>query len=53
MQGDSIDSEWDATHSVGRELEPESATLRSIRAMGRFLRELKCKRQKKRLGRGI
>lgn len=40
---------WDAMSPVGREIEPASATLRSVRAMRRFMR----KQQRKLVGRGI
>lgn len=50
-EGAPIDAEWDAIPLVGRELEPAVDTLRTIRAMQRFMR--KQQRQRKRLGRGI
>jgi len=47
--GAPIDAEWDAMPLVGRELEPAVDTLRTIRAIKRFMR----KQQRQRLGRGI
>lgn len=51
-EGDPIDREWDEMPAVGREIEPAPVTLRSILAMRRFLRGVKRRRQRKRLGGG-
>lgn len=44
-----IDTEWEAMPPVGREIELAVTTLRTIRAMKRFMR----KQQRKQLNRGI
>lgn len=48
-KGDPFDEEWEAMPPVGREIEPAADTLRTIRAMKRFMRKLR----RKRVGRGI
>ncbi|MBS1198184.1 MAG: hypothetical protein H6R18_1969 [Proteobacteria bacterium] len=48
-EGAPIDEEWETLPPVGREVESAAVTLRTIRAMQRFMR----KRQRKRVGRGI
>lgn len=44
--GAPIDVAWDTMPAVGREIEPPAATLRTIRAMKRFMRTQR-KRQKR------
>lgn len=48
-EGAPIDEEWKTMPAVGREVEPTAVTLRTIRAMQRFIRNLR----RKRAGRGI
>lgn len=46
--GAPINAEWEAIQPIGRELEPTAITLRSVRAMRKFMRK-----QQKRASRGI
>ena len=48
-EGSPIDEEWENIPPVGSEVEPAAATLRTIRAMHRFMRQ----QQRKRAGGGI
>jgi hypothetical protein len=47
--GAPIDTEWEATQPIGREVEQVMLTLRAVQAMKRFMRQ----QQRKRAGRGI
>lgn len=48
-EGAPIDEQWEPMPPVGREVEVAAVTLRTIRAMQRFMR----RQQQKRVGRGI
>lgn len=48
-EGAPIDEDWETMPAVGREVEPAAVTLRTIRAMQRFMR----KQQRKRVGRCV
>jgi len=48
-EGIPIDKDWETMRLVGREVEPALDTLRTIRAMQRFMR----KQLRKKVGRGI
>lgn len=48
-KGAPIDEEWETMRPVGREVEPAVVTLRTIRAIRRFMR----KQRRKQAGRGV